>query len=715
MKFELNGKKYDFVWYSEFTEDMLPENKNYKKSKYLDIGSGFDIETTNLENEKKDHVAIMWCWQWSFNELTIIGRTWEEFKECYTRIVKWYKMDKEHKMLVFIHNAPFEFSFMRKYLPISRLLAKSKREVMTFTTDDFMEFRDSLVLTRFSLAKMATNYKLGLDKLKGDLDYSIIRHPESDFRNLEEIAYCINDVQILQRFFHRYIKSNFIRMGYKIPLTQTGVPRMEIKRALKKMGAEYVKKYREFIARCYPSKNMYINMRRYLFRGGYTHSSNIAINNMFSADFWEQFRGFDRKSSYPAEVLNRKHPTQYFAQDPSWFWCHFDEPESFFEDIGFIGFFKIKNIKAKYPHSIESQHKLVDWSDDAIFDNGRLMQANAIYVMLSEWDYLNYCDFYRFKMKDMECIWIKVTRKEFLPEFITKTTYSYFLSKETLPKDTVEYARSKEKLNSIFGMMATGLPETEYIFYNGELVLSNDESLPDDIRKEPKPYEELIKKQFLLPQWAISICGAARRELLKMVLIAPYDSLYCDTDSDKLRNWNQYLPQIAAYNKRMEERNKATAARLGVDFEIIKDLGKFMPEDEYSKFKTLGAKRYLYETLPDAAKHKPSEIHAVVAGMERGSFLAYCDKNKLDPFQAFKPNLYLAPEFSRKITSAYTDAAFDIEVTDYAGRTMTVHEECCCALYEIPFSMKVDPDFLALAALMKKQDARRREIYKDVL
>lgn len=713
MEFELNGNHYSFVWYSEFTEDMLPENRNYKKSKFLDIGSGFDIETTNIETPEKDHIAIMWCWQWSFNNLTIIGRTWNEFKECYERVVKWYKTDKDHKLLVFIHNLNFEFSFMRKYLPISRLLAKSKREVMTFQTDDCMEFRDSLILTRFSLAKMATNYKLGIEKLKGDLDYNIIRHPGSDFRNLEEIAYCINDVQILQRFFHRYIKQNFIRQGYRIPITQTGVPRMEIKRALKKMGKEYNNAYKEFIARCYPSEEMYIGIRRYLFRGGYTHSSNIAINNLFTTDFFEQFRGFDRKSSYPAEILNRKHPTQYFDTDPDWFRVHYNEPEEFFEEIGFIGYFKFNNIRAKYPHSIESMHKLVDWTDDAIFDNGRLMKASGIYVMLSEFDFLNYKDFYQWD--DTECIWIKTTRKEYLPEFITRTTYSYFYTKETLPKDTVEYARGKEKLNSIFGMMATGHPESDLIFYNGEVVPNNDESLSEELRKEPKPYSEIIKKQFLLPTWAISVCGAARRELLKMVLIAPYDSLYCDTDSDKLRNWKKYLPEIDKYNKHMEDRNRMTADRLGVDFNIIKDLGKFMPEDEYSKFKTLGAKRYLYETLPDAAKHKPSEIHAVVAGMQRGSFLAYCEKKHLNPFEAFKPNLYLAPEFSRKITSQYTDQAFDIVVTDYAGKTMTVHEECCCGLYEIPFSMTVDADFLALAALMKKKEDRRREIYKDVL
>ena len=716
--FTLDGKNYSFTWYHEFNESMFPEGRNYKKSNYLDIGSGFDIETTNFDIDGK-HYATMYCWQWSFDELTVIGRTWAEFREFFARIVKFYKPEKKRKLLVFIHNLPFEFSFIRKQFDsLDHVLAKTKREIMTFTAD-FVEFRDSLILTRFGLARMAKNYKLGIEKLKGDLDYNLVRISSDEYQTpmeWKEIAYCINDVQILQKFFHKYIKTEFLRNGYKIPLTQTAIPRSAMKRALRKKGKEYVNKYRDFIKRCFPDAELYQYERRYAFRGGYTHSNNLVINNTILSDVDDEMAGFDRKSSYPSEILHKKHPTQYFFESSDWFYLHALEPESFFDDIGFLGVFKIKNITAKYPHSIESKHKLIDWDEGTIFDNGRVMKSPEIMTMLTENDWLNYLDFYDFKMEDVECVWIMTTRKEYLPEFIIRETYSYFKAKETLPKDSLEYARSKEKLNSIFGMMATGLSESDYIFYNGELYLSDDETLPDDIRQEPRSYESLIKNCFLLPMWSVSIAAGARRELLKfLIMTSPYDSLYCDTDSSKMRNYKKYLPQIEEYNRHQHELNVAASKRWNLDLDFIKDLGKFMKEDEYLKFRTLGCKRYLYQTKEDLQNHKESEIHAVVAGMERGSFLNWCEVNHKDPFESFQDKLYLNPEFSRKITTAYTDSEFEFELTDYTGHTTTIHEKSCCALYAIPFSMKMDPNFLVLVALLKKKEERRKEVYKNVL
>ena len=84
--FTIGINPYNFIWYKDFTPDLLPPARIYKKSKYFDVGSGFDIETTNFERNEK-HYASMYCWQWSFNELTVIGRTWTEFKDFVIKIV----------------------------------------------------------------------------------------------------------------------------------------------------------------------------------------------------------------------------------------------------------------------------------------------------------------------------------------------------------------------------------------------------------------------------------------------------------------------------------------------------------------------------------------------------------------------------------------------------------------------------------------------------
>ena len=731
--FVLNNNPYNFTWYKDFTPELLPPARIYKKSKYFDVGSGFDIETTNFEMNES-HYATMYCWQWSFDDLTVIGRTWTEFKEFLQQIKDYFRNDEGIKLLVYVHNLPFETSFIRKHLNIDKFLTKTKRDIMFFDSD-CLEFRDSAILTRMSLAKMAEKYKLGLQKLKGDLDYSLPRFSASDGSystplTQEEIAYCINDVQILQRFFHRYIKTEFLRNGFKIPLTQTGIPRQDIRRALKKSGKEKSQKWRDTVKRCMPDEDFYKLMRRYLFRGGYTHANNLVINELQIGTEEEDFGGFDRKSSYPAQIFHEKAPMQYFAQPPEWLYLHAKEDVSFWKEWGFIAAIRFTNIRSKYPHSIESKHKLVDWSEDAVFDNGRLLKASWIYVVLNEWDYLIYKNFYEWDGK-AKVKWVKVSKKEWLPDFIIKSTYKYFKDKETQPKNTIFYARSKEKLNAVYGMMNTGIVQTDYIFYNGQFLNPADpeelEEIPEELRKPPKTWEEATKNLFLIPQQGINVASSARYELLRMFYIAPYDSLYGDTDSVKLRNYKKYLPAIEKYNEEMEQLNREAAERWNLDFNIIKDLGKFIWEGDYAKFKALGAKRYLYETIPSDPKEEP-HIEAVVAGMEKGSFLHYCKyekdektgeikerKKPLDPFEEFKDSLYLSPEFSNKLTTAYKDDAFSADLTDYKGVKVHIEEESCCALYQIPFSMYMDADFVALVTLLARKKEREREFYKGVL
>lgn len=714
-KFVLKDKVYSYVWFKDLKYSDLPKAKAYKKSKYLDLGCGFDIETTNFQ-ENDVWYATMYVWQFSLDDLTILGRTWDEFAELISLINDIYSLDaKKRRLLCFIHNMNFEFSFLRKWIPVEKIVAKSKREVLTFSSGG-IEFRDSAVITHFSLKTMSEKYNLGLEKLKGDLDYKLVRisDPESGYATdlmEEEIAYCINDVQILQRFFHKYIKQTFMRNGYKIPLTQTSIPRSAIKRELKKMGFDYIRKYRDFIKRCQPDEELYLNMRRYLFRGGFVHANNLVVNETFSEQSDIQFAGFDRKSSYIASILQKKHHTYYTEQFPYWFDDHKNESMEFFENTGFVGMFAFTNIHAKYPHSIESKHKLINY-ENATFDNGRLLAADYISVMLTEYDWMNYNDFYDFD--EVICVWILTTEKDYLPEFLIKTVYQYYYNKETSPKGEF-YDRQKEQLNGIFGCMVTGLVTSDYIIYNGEILPTDDPSLPEDIRKDPKTYQDAIKNLILLPQWGILVSAISRYELLRLFQIAPYDSLYGDTDSDKIRDFHLYEDQIATYNKHMEELNKQAADRWNLDFEIIKNLGKFMKEDEYLRFKTLGAKRYLYETKAIPEKRIPSKIKSVVAGMEKGSFLEYCKEKELDPFDAFNDNLYLEPRFANKITSNYVDQEFSFKLTDYTGHSGSIYEKSCCALFSIPFSMKIEKDFMDLILALKIKDDRKREVYKDVL
>ena len=76
--------------------------------KYKDLFCAFDIETTN---DLSLNQAYMYIWQYQIEDYTIIGRTWDEFKIFCDRIVQQLKPNEF--LMVYIHNAAFEFSFLR--------------------------------------------------------------------------------------------------------------------------------------------------------------------------------------------------------------------------------------------------------------------------------------------------------------------------------------------------------------------------------------------------------------------------------------------------------------------------------------------------------------------------------------------------------------------------------------------------------------------------
>ena len=47
-----------------------------KPINYIQLYSGFDIETTNIV-EDSHKVAYMYIWQMSFNDYVLLGRTWD--------------------------------------------------------------------------------------------------------------------------------------------------------------------------------------------------------------------------------------------------------------------------------------------------------------------------------------------------------------------------------------------------------------------------------------------------------------------------------------------------------------------------------------------------------------------------------------------------------------------------------------------------------------
>ena len=710
-KFTYNEEEYSYTPFEEFENDkkLLPAFVGYKDTEYLDIGAAFDIETTNFySNKYKKPLATMWHWQFGIDDLTFTGRTWSQFIEFIEYINERAEVSKK-TLLVWIQNASFEFQFLKGLLTWNRkedgscdIFAKSDRDIIYFKYGN-IEFRDSLVLTQMPLKSFKKNFNTKVGKLSGDLDYKVKRTWKTKTIKPSEMAYNINDVQVLTSFFHSYIKPFFLDYGYKIPLTATGIVREEMKRNFKDCDPAFKKQYRKKIRYAMPSRELYLEIRQYGFRGGLTHANTSACNDLLE----EQLHSLDLKSAHPSHELQDKMPMRYVRKNKKYWKKFVEDVLSDVENKGFFGCFRFEGIRASGWHCLESKNKLVDYSDDCIFENGRLASGSWIEVCLMELDFLNYIDMYTFD--SVSCLYIYTTTKEYLPDFMRKTICHYFYIKENMPKDSLEYSTAKKKLNSTFGFTATGLVEAELQY--------NPATKQFEPSNELKSYDFLTKNLLLLPQWGMAIAAGSRRDIVRALAATGCDSLYYDTDSDKIRHYEKYKDWFDKFNNEKIAKNESMEI-YGYDRSIFRRLGTF--EHEYTTdpggFQVLGAKRYI-------VKHD-GEISVTIAGMKKGSLEAYCEKNNKDIWEVFKaalPNNYkkktvkvleLPREDSGKTTTVYHDDTIEDTLVDFEGREADIHEESCVAIIDIPFKLNVDTEFLRW--IIQRKAERENQIYHGV-
>ena len=691
--FKIEGAKYSYIPADKFDISKLKlSNKKYR-FEYLNIACAFDIETTSYYSPKYDKdLATMYIWQLGINKDTIIGRTWEEFVKVLSDLND-FAASNEGMILCLIQNLSFEFQFIKSIFEWNKnkegnpdIFAKDDRTIL-YAKWKNIEFRDTLALTGMSLARFKKNYNLDVGKLEGDLDYSLMRHSETPVTNTE-LAYCINDVQVLTDFFYKYLVKEYLSTGKKIPLTSTGIVRADIKEEFMSLPKEDRKRLQTRLNNAQPSEAVYKLWRNYLFRGGLVHASTIACNYL-----WEnEFGSYDLKSAHPGQMLSKKFPWKYNRRNKDKWEEVLQYARS--EEYGFWGVFKFYNIRCKGYHSLESKNKIIEASPDAVYENGRLVYSSYIKVALNEQDFFNYEDLYEWSKYEVTVLY--QARLDYLPDYIRKVVCKYFVLKETLPKDSVEYGLAKRKLNGIFGMAATSLPEREIIF--------NPETNEMELGEQTKTYSDLTRFLIMLPQWAIQIAAYTRRDIVKSIVACDFDSMYYDTDSNKIMNFEKHKAWFDKFNEERRELNRQ-ANTYDYDKKYFERIGGFELEYIGTRFKVLGAKRYIVE--------HDNEIQVTVAGMVKGSLEEYCKKYDLDIWEMFTDDLKLPAGDSRKKTTVYNDSGFEDTLTDYLGVTRQIKEGSSVAIIDIPFTMSMEEEFVNRIELLAKE--RERMIYKGVL
>lgn len=212
-------------------QSKLPVVKNNHGLEFYNIPCGFDIETSSFYRDGIKQ-AVMYEWSFGigyfedgeFKNLITAGRTWESFETFLSAVALWLDLKPDSRRLVcYVHNLPYEWQFIRKRFTWNKVFLLDDRKPVYAITDTGIEFRCSLKLSGKSLANTAKDLmKYKTEKMVGDLDYTLIRHPETPLTD-KEWGYCEHDIKVMLSYIQEKIESD--GSINKIPLTKTGYVR----------------------------------------------------------------------------------------------------------------------------------------------------------------------------------------------------------------------------------------------------------------------------------------------------------------------------------------------------------------------------------------------------------------------------------------------------------------------------------------------------------
>ena len=199
--------------------------------------------------------------------------------------------------------------------------------------------------------------------------------------------------------------------------------------------------------------------------------------------------------------------------------------------------------------------------------------------------------------------------------------------------------------------------------------------------------------RFLYYPWGVWITAYARRNLWLGILSLKDDYIYSDTDSIKFFNYEKHKPFFREYNEWVEQKQIDTLNHYNIDTNLlypktkqgeVKIAGVWDYEGNYSKFKTLGAKRYLVE--------EDGELHLTVAGLSKRNGIEYMKEkagSNSKVFDMFTDNLVIPADKTGKSTHTYIDSEKEYSITDYLGKTITVNAKTSVHLEEVEYSLSI--------------------------
>lgn len=541
--------------------------------------------------------SLCYLWQFSFNDQVYYGRDLKDFLQ----VLK--DLPEDIECVIWVFNLSYEFHFLIDVLTLKSVFARSPHHPMKCTFKEFprIEFRCAYVLENTKLENWGND--LGIKKLVGQLDYESIRTPLTPLTP-EELEYGEHDCLIVYEGIKKELE--VYNDVYNIPLTSTGKIRRDCKERIYKDG------YDRYIKKQVPSLEIYKILQGFVFAGGYTHANRYHANKTITG----LIEHYDFTSSYPAVMVAFKYPVGRWTYRTE----TFIPKDKTFENYAFIFKLHFENVCATTLNTyiqvsrIFNQHNIVN-------DNGRVV-SGSFDIYVTEYDWMIIKDHYQWDRLILLDSWY--SKKDYLPkEFIKYILELYVAKTKYKGLDEYEdvYRRSKQFLNSLFGMSVTSIIQADCDFVSGEWFTKNltSDAVEKRLKDLSNTYRRNDTRYFLSYSWGCWITSIARYTLWKCINIAGDLSVcYCDTDSIFAVGHHDF----SSYNNWITEKLEATCRHYRIDTSMLcpedkkgvkHPLGVFDKEPDLCEFRTLHAKCYCMREA------ETKELSITVAGINKGA------------------------------------------------------------------------------------------------
>lgn len=572
----------------------------------------------------------------------------------------------------------------------------------------YLEFRCSYKLLNKSIKTLGD--ELGLHK--GDdsgqiIDYNEVWTPYSDLP-AEQYQYNENDNTIaLCSILRECSKWQWCKSVKDIPLTITGFTRVNNKVLA---GFDLQKDYENKCKYQHKLSNDFIDFLEQVFAGGYTHANPLASFKIYDNVF-----SFDAVSQYPSQMYFR-----YFPVGSSFMEC------TKYKDVTFNRLIRDNNIS--YEEAIHNYKKPFKWAflgaiklinvcykqlqgdnmilpisvskvdakvSDCVIDNGRILKAKELIWYGTEVDWFTISQFYTFDVADVMMLYY-TSKFESLHQYVSKALTYYANEKSVLKHcnntsnlskrdfwcdKSNSYIYNDEMIENILN--ASNVDELVYILLmcakgklNGQYGIMVQSLRQDTIKYDVDTDTFRVEKNN-------GKKGTLRREYITGIYVTAYSRLalftfgqyiiehspslliYSDTDSWKIKTNNIDMLLTA-----LDEYNKMVLDAVGENFYNFGCFDNESGKHPYSKFITIGCKRYL--TLEWNNKENKYQVHLTASGISKkvSKVLDTYYHQIGDDFDTlvddcFTPNtLFTYSACKKNLSKFHPNEEYDIIVTD---------------------------------------------------